>query len=259
MTCRNGVRRSAGALVSAFALVALAAPGCNGASQGPGEDTATVGPGGGHGGATTHSDGGGSGDGGTGGAARRGAAPGGAPPPPRPAGGVGARGGGGAGAGGAGGASTTSTTSGAGGSIPTDCKTECLGVECGPVPDGCGGVLACGDCGDGTDVCIKEAPEFQGDVKSGVDAVKAEHPEYFDFDDSVGGESVKVLDPAGFRDGVVVWVNASSSLVCIPDANDSREIRVKDQVVDAAENYLLITSGGYSVYKYTSTCYPAGF
>ena len=68
-----------------------------------------------------------------------------------------------------------------------------------------------------------------------------------------------MLDPAGFRDGVVVWVNASSSLVCIPDANDSREIRVKDQVVDAAENYLLITSGGYSVYKYTSTCYPAGF
>ncbi len=231
MTCRNGVRRSAGALVSAFALVALAAPGCNGASQGPGEDTATVGPGGGHGGATTHSDGGGSGDGGTGGAPATGA----------------------------GGSSTTSTTSGAGGSIPTDCKTECLGVECGPVPDGCGGVLACGDCGDGTDVCIKEAPEFQGDVKSGVDAVKAEHPEYFDFDDSVGGESVKVLDPAGFRDGVVVWVNASSSLVCIPDANDSREIRVKDQVVDAAENYLLITSGGYSVYKYTSTCYPAGF
>ena len=102
-----------------------------------------------------------------------------------------------------------------------------------------------------------DPPQFQNAVRNAIAQVKLDHPEYFDFNDTLGGDSVKVLDPAGFRAAVVALVSGGGR-TAIPDPNDSREIRVRD-AADAAENYLLVTSAGYSAYKYTSTCTPAGF
>lgn len=139
------------------------------------------------------------------------------------------------------------------------CKTECLGVECGPIPDGCGGVIECGDCmGPPGQYCVKlDPPAFRNDVHAASEQVKVEHPEYFDFTDSPGGDSVRVLDTPAFRAAVVAIMDTAEHQT-IPDPNDGREIRVKDPA-DWAENYLLVTSAGYSAYKYTSTCFPAGF
>jgi hypothetical protein len=181
--------------------------------------------------------------------------------------GEGSGGAGGSGAAGSAGAGTggTSTAGGAGGSgaagasgsATGPCKTECLGVECGPIPDGCGATLSCGDCGHPEEYCIKYAtPKFQSKVHASIELVKTEHPEYFDFNDAMG-ESVQIVVPLEYRDAVVVHVN-EMGLLAIADVNDEREIRVRSQE-DAAENYLIRTSGGYSAYKYTSTCTPSYF
>ena len=140
------------------------------------------------------------------------------------------------------------------------CKTDCKGVECGPIPDGCGGIKDCGDCmGAPGEYCVVLTPLHQTAVRQAIETTKMTHPEYFDFADTLGGESVKVKDPVGFRTSVVSEVNAKAGKVCIPDPNDSREVRVRASTSMAAENYLTITSAGYSAYKYTSTCTPAGF
>lgn len=140
------------------------------------------------------------------------------------------------------------------------CKMDCKGVECGPIPDGCGGIKDCGDCmGAPGEYCVVLTPLHQMAVRQAIETTKTTNPEYFDFTDTLGGESVKVKDPAGFRTKVVSEVNAKAGKVCIPDSNDSREVRVRASTTMAAENYLTITSAGYSAYKYTSTCTPAGF
>jgi hypothetical protein len=140
------------------------------------------------------------------------------------------------------------------------CKTDCKGIECGPIPDGCGGIKDCGDCmGAPGEYCVVLTPLHQMAVRQAIETTKTTHPEYFDFTDTLGGESVKVKDPTGFRTSVVSEVNMKMGKVCIPDPNDSREVRVRASTSMSAENYLTITSGGYSAYKYTSTCTPAGF
>jgi hypothetical protein len=140
------------------------------------------------------------------------------------------------------------------------CKTTCKGeVECGKIPDGCGGFKDCGDCGEPGVYCESIAPLHQPAVRAAIETTKMTNPEYFDFTDTLGGESVKVVKPTEFRAKVVSEVNAKAGKVCIADPNDSREVRVRATTSMAAENYLTITSGGYSAYKYTSTCTPAGF
>lgn len=139
------------------------------------------------------------------------------------------------------------------------CKTECLGVECGNVPNGCGGTLACTPCGgDPGEYCVKwDVPLFRNDVHAAIEAVKATNPPYLDLTDALG-ESVRVLDRDAFVTAVVAELK-KKPVVVIQDPNDGREIRIRPPTSDAAENYLTVTSGGYSVYKYTSTCSPAGF
>lgn len=139
------------------------------------------------------------------------------------------------------------------------CKTECLGVECGNIPNGCGGTLACTPCGgDPGEYCVKyDVPLFRGNVRDAIEAVKATAPPYLDLADALG-ESVRVLDRDAFVTAVVTELK-KKPVVAIQDPNDGREIRIRAPTSDAAENYLTVTSGGYSVYKYTSTCAPAGF
>lgn len=140
------------------------------------------------------------------------------------------------------------------------CKTDCKGNECGNIPDGCGGFKNCGDCGEPGVWCeVMTTPLHREAVRAAIATVKTAHPEYFDFADSLGGESVKVLDAVNYRTAVVAEVNTKAGKVCIADPNDGREVRVRASTSTAAENYLTVTSGGYSAYKYTSTCTPAGF
>jgi hypothetical protein len=140
------------------------------------------------------------------------------------------------------------------------CKTTCLGVECGPVPNGCGGILTCGDCGGAPgEYCVKVAsPIFATAVHNAIEALAATSPAYLDVADVVGG-NYRVLDNAAFRTALVAEMSKKPDLVCIGDPRDGTEIRVRPSTVDAAENYHVIISSGYTAYKYTSTCTPAGF
>lgn len=140
--------------------------------------------------------------------------------------------------------------------VPLTCRGPCQGLECGRIPDGCGRTLDCGDCEHPEETCIRyDAPRFIGAVRSAIAACKREHPEWFDLADSAGGDSVRVLDLARYRADVVQRLVASG-LRAIADPNDVHEIRVRD-ATDAAENYRVQTSAGYTLYRYTSTCSPS--
>ena len=131
-------------------------------------------------------------------------------------------------------------------------------MDCGlELPDDCGGFLNCGDCGPDEDYCKKlEPPVFRDDVKAGIEATKIAHPEYFDLADAMG-ESVKVLDLLAYRAAVVAHM-VGAGINAIEDPNSAEERRARG-AADHAENYDIYTAAGYSSYKYTSTCFPAGF
>jgi hypothetical protein len=139
-------------------------------------------------------------------------------------------------------------------------KTVCGGNECGMIPTGCGTLIDCGDCGGAPgETCITyNAPQFRDQVRMQIDAVKQQHPEYFDFANPMG-DSVMVVDPAGFVAALVANLNGLGGVVAIVDPNDNSEIRIRAANSTAAENYHVVTSKSYSAYKYTSTCDPAGF
>lgn len=137
-----------------------------------------------------------------------------------------------------------------------NCKNTCTDVECGPLPDGCGGTFDCGECYVPGQYCRKEAAiVHRGSVKGGVEIVKAEHPEYFDFADTKG-ESVKVLDTEGFRVAVVAALNAGGLAASL--TGDDHEIKVRGDVA-FEEFYMIRTSSDYSAYTYVTTCTPADF
>jgi hypothetical protein len=138
------------------------------------------------------------------------------------------------------------------------CKSSCLGNECGlAVPDDCGGSIDCGECGDGTDSCIVLTPVHQGAVKKAIEDTKLSNPEYFDPTDT-NGDGWHVSDLGGFTGNLVTLLVATGRVAQV-DPNDENEIRVRDASEPSAENYHVHTSSGYSAYKYTSTCSPAGF
>ena len=57
------------------------------------------------------------------------------------------------------------------------CKTTCGGSECGPIPNGCGGTVDCGDCGSPGETCISyPTPLFQGAVHNAIAALVATNP-----------------------------------------------------------------------------------
>jgi len=125
------------------------------------------------------------------------------------------------------------------------CKMDCKGNECGKIPDRCGGFKDCGDCGEPGVWCeVMTTPLHREAVRAAIERVKVTNPEYFDFTDSLGGESVKVVDPMNYRIKVVAEVNTKPAKVCIGDPNDGREIRVRASTSMSAENYLTVTSGG---------------
>ncbi|MBI5533849.1 MAG: hypothetical protein HY898_14100 [Deltaproteobacteria bacterium] len=146
------------------------------------------------------------------------------------------------------------SSSGAGGG-----GCDCSAGECG-MYERCGALVDCGLCAGTSESCIKSSsPRFQNKVRTGIDQVKTDHPEYFDFTDPQG-ESVKIVDGPAYHDALVAAVSAQG-LVCIVDPNFDHDIRVRHPSVqpDQAENYLIHTSWEYTAYKYTSTCAPAGF
>lgn len=148
----------------------------------------------------------------------------------------------------------SNTNTGGGGA----CKSSCLGNECGlAVPDSCGGSIDCGTCGDGTDSCIVLLPVHQGAVKKAIEDTKVSNPEYFDPTDT-NGDGWHVSDLGGFTGNLVTLLLATGR-VALVDPNDENEIRVRAASEPSAENYHVHTSAGYSAYKYTSTCSPAGF
>jgi hypothetical protein len=95
--------------------------------------------------------------------------------------------------------------------------------------------------------------ELQDYVNIAVDRTIAQHPEYFDLDDNVGG-SVKVKDRARYIRTVVANIHAQG--VC---ANEEvEEIQVKN-TNEYHEQYNLWSSSGYTRRSYITTCFPAQF
>ena len=52
--------------------------------------------------------------------------------------------------------------SGCGGVVDGECRpvTSCSTSTCGVLPDGCGGVIRCGDCADPRTLCYFSAPAY---------------------------------------------------------------------------------------------------
>jgi hypothetical protein len=160
--------------------------------------------------------------------------------------------------GGTGGVTDAGAPEAAAGAGAQNCKTTCLGNECGfAMPDNCGGTLDCGDCGAGTDYCIKGVSEHAGDVHNAHMAIQNDYPSWFDLTD-MWGANAKLLDLDAYRNELVARMNALGK-VAITDPNDSAEMRVRAASANTADNFRLVTSAGYSWDNYTSTCAPAGF
>lgn len=117
--------------------------------------------------------------------------------------------------------------------------------------------LGGGGRGDGTDYCVGLAPVHQGAVKNAIEDTKLSHPGYFNPADTLG-DGWKVVDLGGYTGNLVLLLVASGRVAQV-DPNDENEIRVRAASEPTAENYHVHTSAGYTAYKYTSTCSPAGF
>jgi hypothetical protein len=150
------------------------------------------------------------------------------------------------------------------GTTPRDAGTVCTppratcneALECGHIPDGCGGFLQCPECGDGSTWCIQfDSSRWQNRVYNCVQAARTAHPEWFDND----------LVVAAYAETYVADVAACANgrgAVCIVDRNaPGNEIRCREETGDVAENIQVRTYGGGGrwVSRYTSSCTPAFF
>ena len=135
-----------------------------------------------------------------------------------------------------------------------------VATEAAPVPSpsparplGCG-LPPGGGSGEG---CPYVEPLFALDVNEAIAEAANEHPELFDFNDTNGGLSWRVLDRQKYYD--TVKRNLERMGYCA--AHDLEEIGVKN-VNQFNEQYQVMTSYGYSRWgagAYRSTCYPAWF
>lgn len=102
--------------------------------------------------------------------------------------------------------------------------------------------------------CPRLTPELDAYVTKAVDTVIAQHPEMFDFNNTLGPLSPRVLDRQKYIDAVVSALHDQG--ICAKD--DVEEIAVKNTNA-FNEQYNVWTSGGYVRRSYITTCFPAQF
>jgi hypothetical protein len=102
--------------------------------------------------------------------------------------------------------------------------------------------------------CPKLTPRHQEYVNTAIDTVMRQHPELFDFNDTLGS-AVKVLDRHKYQTAVVAAINARGG-VCGNDNNEEIQTKTTN---DFNEQYNIWFSGGYTRRSYITTCFPAQF
>lgn len=142
---------------------------------------------------------------------------------------------------------------------PTSTGPDATTGDVGGVPP-CPGPDAPLDCSPGPgsgrgDTCVDDPSCFLDLVQASVNAVIAEHPEWFD---QSSGQPF-VLEVELYMDGVVERVGQTECSIRDPNAGD--EIVVKHDNA-FAENFDILTAEGFARYGdgiYTSKCIPAWF
>jgi hypothetical protein len=105
--------------------------------------------------------------------------------------------------------------------------------------------------------CPYQLPQFAFDVNEAIAQVENEVPELFDFEDSQGGLSFRVLDPVRYHEEVVARLEGMGFCAVW----DGEEVGLKN-TNDFNEQYQVMTSLRYVRWgggAYRSTCYPAWF
>jgi hypothetical protein len=122
-----------------------------------------------------------------------------------------------------------------------------------PTPIGCG-LPPGGGSGQG---CVRELPVFALTMNEAIDKVEHEHPDYFDFSQSQGGLSYKVVAPEPYIAEVVKNLQLRGLCALF----DGIEVAVKN-TNEFNEQYNILTSSGFVRWgagAYISTCRPAWF
>ncbi len=96
--------------------------------------------------------------------------------------------------------------------------------------------------------------KFGNAVNSAIDRVMSEHPELFDFNDTVEGTSFKVRDRDKYLKAVADNLNKAGYCV----AESKEELGVKNSN-DFNEQWNVITSNLRVRRSYVTTCMPAAF
>jgi hypothetical protein len=128
--------------------------------------------------------------------------------------------------------------------VPSPSPVKALG--CGLPPGG----------GSGAN-CPYQVGVFNEDVNEAIAEAAHEHPELFDFEDTYGGLSWRVLNRKKYYD--TVKLNLERMGYCA--AHDEEEIGVKNDN-RFNEQYQIMTSYGYSRWgagAYRATCWPPWF
>lgn len=105
--------------------------------------------------------------------------------------------------------------------------------------------------------CSRDLPFFNHELNAAIAEVENEVPEIFDFTDSQGGLSYRVLDRERYHAEVVARLEGMGFCAVW----DGEEVGVKNSN-DFNEQYQVMTSLGYVRWgggSYRSTCYPAWF
>lgn len=128
-----------------------------------------------------------------------------------------------------------------------------------PVPAATPQASACGlpSLPDLRTECPKLTPRLWEFVENAIQRTIREHPEYFDFDDDLGGGAYRVLDRDKYIKSVVA--NIQAQRVC--SREEIEEIQVKNSN-DFHEQYNIWVSSGHVRHgprSYITTCFPAQF
>ena len=105
--------------------------------------------------------------------------------------------------------------------------------------------------------CPKLTPQLWEYVENAIQRTIREHPEYFDFNDDLGGGAYRVLDRDKYIKSVVANVQAQG--VC--SREEIEEIQVKSSN-EFNEQYNIWVSSGHVRHgprSYITTCFPAQF
>ena len=105
--------------------------------------------------------------------------------------------------------------------------------------------------------CPKLTPELWQFVENAIQQTIREHPEYFDFNEDLGGGAFRVLDRDKYIKSVVANIQAQH--VC--SREETEEIQVKNSNAFHEQYNIWVSSGHvrHGPRAYITTCFPAQF